>query len=318
MLDWTDRHFRYFFRLISKKARLYTEMVTAPAVVFGDQDSLLQFSDQEHPIACQLGGQDPEMMAKAANIVTQYGYDEINLNIGCPSDRVQKGAFGACLMANPQQVAKCYQAIQTRTHLPITIKTRIGIDHEDSLEFLAAFIETLSAVGCSTFIIHARIAWLQGLSPKENRTVPPLNYDRVYQIKALYPHLIIILNGGIIELDTIPEHLKHLDGVMVGRACYQNPYAFATVDQMLDDCNTLPPTRQSILQQYLDYCDEYWQTHSQKGVIKSLSLPLFGLFKGCPGGKHWRRALSQIRHNSQDSQILHDICQPFLSTEPHR
>ena len=231
MMDWTDRHCRYFMRLLSPSVFLYTEMVTANALHFGDAESLLRYDDSEHPIAVQLGGSDPALMAEAAARAAGVGFDEININVGCPSDRVQSGQFGACLMAQPDIVADCYSAMQSSIDIPVTVKTRIGIDDHDSDEYLTRFVDALSVAGCEKFIVHARIAILDGLSPKENRTVPPLNYERVYRLKEAYPDLEIVLNGGISEIDHVEDVLGRVDGVMIGRQAYHHPYFLAELDR---------------------------------------------------------------------------------------
>ena len=230
MLDWTDKHCRYFHRLVSKKALLYTEMVTTGAILHGDQERFLAFNAEENPVVFQLGGSDPAELAQCAKIVEQYGYEQVNLNVGCPSDRVQNGRFGACLMAEPMLVAECVAAMQQAVSIPVSIKTRIGIDEQDSYEALQHFVFTVASAGCKDFIIHARKAWLKGLSPKQNREVPPLRYDVVYQIKKDFPNLNISLNGGVTSLDEAIEILQHVDGVMVGREVYHNPFLLAQVD----------------------------------------------------------------------------------------
>ena len=240
MMDWTDRHCRYFMRLLSPSALLYTEMVTAAAIVHGDAERFLRFNEEEHPVALQLGGSDPEWMARATELASRYGYDEININVGCPSDRVQSGQFGACLMASPERVAACFAAMQAETDAPVTVKSRIGIDDQDSYEFLLAFIEPLVAAGCRKFIVHARIAILEGLSPKENRSVPPLNYERVFRLKHDFPELEIVINGGLTGIEQVDSVLEHVDGAMIGRQAYHQPYflaepaATAAVEEMFD------------------------------------------------------------------------------------
>src|SRR5262245_50525717 len=233
MMDWTDRHCRFFHRLLTRNALLYTEMVTAPAVLHGDRARLLALDASEHPVALQLGGSDPLALAEAAAIGANYGYDEINLNVGCPSDRVQEGRFGACLMAEPELVAACVAAMRARVSVPVTVKCRIGIDDQDSEADLERFVSAVAGAGCRTFIVHARKAWLQGLSPKENREVPPLDYGRVHRLKAEHPELEIVINGGIASLDEAEAHLAKVDGVALGRAAYQNPYLLADVDRRL-------------------------------------------------------------------------------------
>jgi len=244
MMDWTDRHCRFFQRLLSSRALLYTEMVTAEAILHGDRQRLLGFSAEEHPVALQLGGSDPRKLAEAARIGEGFGYDEINLNVGCPSDRVQEGRFGACLMAEPALVAECVAAMRQAVRVPVTVKCRIGIDDQDSEVALDAFVRAVAAAGCRTFIVHARKAWLQGLSPKENREIPPLDYDRVFRLKAARPDLEIVLNGGIGSLAEAHTHVRQVDGVALGRAAYQNPYLLAGVDgSLFGEAHAIPSRR---------------------------------------------------------------------------
>jgi tRNA-dihydrouridine synthase A len=293
MLDWTDRHDRYFLRLISSKALLYTEMVTTGAILFGDEARHLSFDPAEQPVALQLGGSNAADLAKCAAIGERYGYQEINLNVGCPSDRVQNGRFGACLMAEPNTVADCIKAMKDTTALPVTVKNRIGIDDLDSYQHLVDFIGTVTAAGCKTFIIHARKAWLTGLSPKENRTIPPLDYPRVYQLKKDFPDLEIIINGGITTLEEIDVHLDHVDGVMIGREAYQNPYFLAAIDNRYYELSDESPERQDIIQNMLPYIDR----EMKKGVpLKSITRHMLGLFQGRPGAKAWRRHISENAH----------------------
>lgn len=288
MMAYTDRHFRYLLRLISKKTLLYTEMLTAAAIIHGDQPYLLDFSCEEHPLALQLGGADPKQLASAAKIGEKWGYDEINLNVGCPSDRVQQGCFGAALMKTPQRVAEIFLAMQSAVTIPVTIKTRLGVDEYDSEFFLHDFIGKSAEAGCRVFILHARKAWLKGLSPKENREVPPLMHDRVYQIKKNFPALTIILNGGIQNLDESEMHLKYVDGVMLGRAPCSNPFLLADVDRRFSGDKTFV-TRENVLSQYLDYMSAQVST----GVpIRHMTRHLIGLFQGLPGARKWRQWLS--------------------------
>lgn len=293
MLDWTDRHDRYFLRLISKHALLYTEMITTGALIHGDRQRYLQFNAEEHPVAIQLGGSEPADMALCAKMAEDEGYDEININVGCPSDRVQRGSFGACLMAEPNLVAECVSAMQNKVDIPVTVKSRIGIDNNDSYEALHQFIDTLSKAGCETFIIHARKAWLQGLSPKENRDVPPLRYDWVYQIKQDFPALEIIINGGIKTLEACDEHLQNVDGVMVGREAYHNPYMLATVDQRYYGSTAPVLTRKQVLEVFYEYVQ---RQRDQDVYLKHMSRHILGLFQGMPGAKAWRRRLSENAH----------------------
>ena len=293
MLDWTDRHERYFLRLMSRHAYLYTEMVTTGALIYGNRNRYLQFSEQEQPIALQLGGSDPKVLAECAKMAEDYGYNEVNINVGCPSERVQKGAFGACLMAEPELIADCVDAMRAEVKIPITVKNRIGIDEQDEAQSLRQFINVVSKSGCETFIIHARKAWLKGLSPKENRDVPPLNYALVYQIKRDYPHLNIIINGGIKTIQASLEHLQHVDGVMLGREVYHNPYLMMQVDGNIyaDEGKVL--SRKQILEQYFSYIE---QQMGQGVYLKQMSRHLLGLFQGQPGAKAWRRYISENAH----------------------
>ncbi len=294
MMDRTDRHCRVLMRLLSRRALLYTEMVTSAAVVRGrTPDRFLGFSAAEHPVALQLGGSNPEELAVAARMAAERGYDEINLNVGCPSDRVQSGRFGACLMAEPQLVAACVAAMRDAAGVPVTVKTRIGIDNLDSPEFLASFIDTVAAAGCRTFIIHARKAWLKGLSPKENREIPPLHYERVHALKAQFPHLEFILNGGVTCLRAGLEHLSPaydppLDGVMVGRAAYDTPYILADVDRLYYAGTDPVPCRSDIFRSYVDYA----RGQIAAGVFAHHVLRhAAGLFHGRPGARGWRTAV---------------------------
>jgi tRNA-dihydrouridine synthase A len=293
MLDWTDRHERYFLRLISKHAVLYTEMVTTGALIHGDKERYLNFNKEEHPVALQLGGSDPKAMATCAKMAEDFGYDEVNINVGCPSDRVQNGAFGACLMAEPELVAENVSAIQNSVDIPVTVKNRIAIDEMDEYQCLPKFIETVSQAGCKTFIVHARKAWLKGLSPKQNRDVPPLNYELVYQMKRDFPELEIIINGGIKTIEQSKQHLEYVDGVMVGRDAYHNPYMMNQVDEYLYGEAEDDKTSFDILNQYM----EYMQNQIDKGVyLKHMSRHLLGLFIGQPGAKAWRRHISENAH----------------------
>ena len=289
MMDWTDRHCRFFMRLLSPGVFLYTEMVTANALHFGDAESLLRYDDSEHPIAVQLGGSDPALMAEAAARAAGSGYDEVNINVGCPSDRVQSGQFGACLMAQPDIVADCYSAMQSDIDIPVTVKTRIGIDDHDSDEFLTRFVDTLSAAGCQKFIVHARIAILDGLSPKENRTVPPLNYERVYRLKEANPDLEIVLNGGISEIGHVEDVLGRVDGVMVGRQAYHHPYFLAELEHHMKPKVPLPD-RHDVVEQMLPYIERELEQGERLGRI---TRHMVGLFAGMPGARAWRRYISE-------------------------
>ena len=290
MLDWTDRHCRYFLRLLSKHTLLYTEMVTTGAIIYGKGD-YLGFNTEEHPVAVQLGGSDPSDMAKCAELSQERGYDEVNINVGCPSDRVKNGSFGACLMAQPDVVASCVKAMQSAVDIPVTVKCRIGIDDMDEDEDFARFIDIVADAGCDTFIVHARKAWLQGLSPKENREVPPLNYPRVYNLKKTRPDLSISINGGIKTLDDVNTHLLNVDGVMMGREVYANPYILANVDStIMGDESAHGISRREVVMQMQQYIerqeDPYFKPwHAARHML--------GLFQGQAGGRIWRRYLSQ-------------------------
>ncbi len=289
MMDWTDRHCRYFLRRVSPNALLYTEMVTAAAIHHGDHEALLAYDPSEHPVALQLGGSDPGLMSEAARRGADAGYDEININVGCPSDRVQSGRFGACLMASPELVAECLQAMQVVVDVPVTVKTRIGIDGEDSYEFLRQFVATLRDAGCCKFVVHARIAILEGLSPKENRSVPPLQYDRVFRLKQDFPDLRIVLNGGIKRLRDVDEVLPHVDGVMIGRQAYHDPYFLARLERHLDPSVPLP-SRRDIVKAMLPYIENELARGERLGRI---TRHMLGLFAGEPGARAWRRYLSE-------------------------
>jgi tRNA-dihydrouridine synthase A len=295
MLDWSDRHCRYFHRLISKHAVLYTEMITTGALRFGDKERYLNYDEAEHPVALQLGGSDPVDLAECAEMAEVYGYDEVNLNVGCPSDRVQNGRFGACLMAEPDVVADCVAAMRNKVAIPITVKTRIGIDNQDSYSELSRFVEIEQAAGCKVFIVHARKAWLQGLSPKQNRELPPLRYDVVYQLKQDFPKLEFILNGGIKTIADAQNHLRHVDGVMIGREVYQNPYFLAEADKLFFDFGSIKPDRIQLVRMLIPYI----QRQISAGVrLNSVSRHILGLFHGQPGAKGWRRYISENAHKS--------------------
>ncbi len=290
MMDWTDRHCRFFHRLLTAGALLYTEMVTAEAVLHGDRGRLLGFSPEEHPVALQLGGSDPGRLADAAAIGADYGYDEINLNVGCPSDRVQEGRFGACLMAEPGLVAECVAAMQARVSVPVTVKCRIGIDDQDGEAGLERFIAAVAGAGCRTFMVHARKAWLKGLSPKENREVPPLDYGRVYRLKAAHPELAIVINGGIGSLDEAEAHLAHVDGVALGRAAYQSPYVLADVDRRLFGATAAPPSRREAIEALLPYAERHIRAG---GRLNNIARHVLGLYHGQPRARAFRRHLSE-------------------------
>ncbi len=300
MMDWTDTWCRRFHRLLTRRALLYTEMVHANAVIHGDRDRLLGFSPVEHPIALQLGGSDPATLAQAARIAVDRGYDEINLNVGCPSDRVQSGAFGACLMAQPGLVAECVAAMQQSVDVPVTVKHRIGIDDQDSEADLHAFVERVATAGCRHFVVHARKAWLQGLSPKDNRDVPPLDYQRVYRLKAEFPDLTIVLNGGLDDVGAARAHLEHVDGVMFGRLAYHQPWSLSVVDRLYfgggDD-----PTREEVLEGILGIAEGM----RRDGVpLARLTRHVLGLFHGAPGARQWRRILTEGAHRPDAGPAL--------------
>ncbi len=293
MLDWTDRHCRYFHRLMTKETLLYTEMVTTGAIIHGKGD-FLAYNEEEHPLALQLGGSNPHDLAKCAKLAQERGYDEINLNVGCPSDRVQNGRFGACLMAEPQLVAECVAAMKDVVDVPVTVKTRIGIDDQDSYEFLTDFVSTVSEKGgCEQFTIHARKAWLSGLSPKENREIPPLDYPRAYQLKRDFSKLTIAVNGGVKSLEEAKEHLQHLDGVMIGREAYQSPYLLASVDQELFGTNTPVKKRSEIVEEMYPYIEVQLAKGAYLGHI---TRHMLGLFQSMPGARQWRRHISENAH----------------------
>ncbi|MDP5292224.1 tRNA dihydrouridine(20/20a) synthase DusA [Oceanimonas sp. CHS3-5] len=292
MLDWTDRHCRYFHRLMSRHAQLYTEMVTTGAIIHGKGD-YLAYNEEEHPLVLQLGGNDPEALAHCAVLAEQRGYDEINLNVGCPSDRVQNGLFGACLMAEPQKVAEGVAAMKAAVSIPVTVKTRIGIDEQDSYEFLCTLVDSVAEAGIDALIVHARKAWLQGLSPKENREIPTLDYDRVYQLKRDYAGLTIAVNGGIKTLEEAGAHLQHLDGVMLGREAYQNPYLLARVDAELFGDEREVPSRHQVIRNLLPYIERELTQGTYLGNITRHTL---GIFQGMPGARAWRRHLSENAH----------------------
>ncbi|MFO1420184.1 MAG: tRNA dihydrouridine(20/20a) synthase DusA [Candidatus Competibacteraceae bacterium] len=290
MLDWTDRHCRFFLRLLTRHTLLYTEMVTTGAVLRGDRERLLAYDPAEHPLALQLGGSDPADLARCARIAAAWGYDEVNLNVGCPSDRVRSGRFGACLMAEPDLVAEGVAAMRAAVAIPVTVKTRIGIDGRDSYEELADFVGRVAAGGCEVFVIHARKAWLNGLSPKENREIPPLRYEVVHRIKQDFPGLTIILNGGLVDLDQMAKQLRRVDGVMIGRAAYENPYLLAEVDRRFFGSGGPPPSRRQAVRALLPYVEVQLR---QGTPLHCMTRHLLGLFQGVPGARAWRRTLSE-------------------------
>ena len=288
-MDWTDRHCRVFHRMLTRHSQLYTEMVTANAVVFGDREKLLGFDAIEQPVILQLGGSNPERLAEAAKIGADYGYAEINLNVGCPSDRVQEGRFGACLMAEPQLVAQCIAAMKSAVQIPITVKCRIGIDDQDEEQGLQTFVEEVSKAGCETFVVHARKAWLKGLSPKENREIPPLNYERVHRLKKSFSHLSIILNGGLETMEQGEPHLQSLDGMMLGRAAYHMPWIMAEVDEKIYGATNPCATRRDAVMAMLPYIE---QQLSQGLFLHRITRHMLGLYHSQPGGRMWRQIIS--------------------------
>jgi tRNA-dihydrouridine synthase A len=301
MMDWTDRHCRYFHRLLAPSALLYTEMVTTGAIIHGDADRFLAYNPEEHPLALQLGGSDPEELARCARLAEQRGFDEINLNVGCPSDRVQKGRFGACLMLEPALVKDCMSAMLDAVGIPVTIKTRLGVDDHYSYDFVRDFVEEVSQSGCSIFIMHARKAVLAGLSPKQNRDVPPLHHDWVYRLKQEMPGLEIVINGGIDSVDTAQAHLEYVDGVMLGRAAYHNPWVLAecqrTFFEQYPDID-----RNGIIEQMTGYLEKQVR---EGAAVKHISRHVLGLFQGIPGARAWRRYISENAwRDDSNTQLL--------------
>lgn len=296
MMDWSDHHCRYFWRLLTKQALLYTEMVTTGALIHGDRERFLHFNAEEHPVALQLGGSDPADLARCARWAQDWGYDEVNLNCGCPSDRVQSGMFGACLMAHPQRVADCVKAMMDACTIPVTVKHRIGIDSMESYQQLVEFIEPVAAAGCTVFIVHARKAWLQGLSPKQNREIPPLNYPWVYQLKKDFPQLSIVINGGIQTLAQCREHLEQVDGVMIGREAYQNPWLLADVDSGLFGMDKTVKSRDDVIAALLPYVEQ----QLARGVhLNHITRHILGLYQGVPGARKFRRHLSENAYKKE-------------------
>ena len=296
MMDWSDHHCRYFWRLLTKQALLYTEMVTTGALIHGDRERFLHFNAEEHPVALQLGGSDPADLARCARWAEDWGYDEVNLNCGCPSDRVQSGMFGACLMAHPQRVADCVKAMTDACAIPVTVKHRIGIDSMESYQELLDFIEPVAAAGCAVFIVHARKAWLQGLSPKQNREIPPLNYPWVYQLKKDFPQLSIVINGGIQTMAQCQEHLAQVDGVMIGREAYQNPWLLAEVDSRLFGMDKEVNSRDDVIAALLPYVEQ----QLARGVhLNHITRHILGLYQGVPGARKFRRHLSENAYKKE-------------------
>ncbi len=295
MLDWTDRHCRYFLRKLTAQSLLYTEMVTTGAIIHGKGD-YLAFSPEEQPVALQLGGSDPQALAHCARLAGQRGYNEINLNVGCPSDRVQNGRFGACLMAEAELVASCIKAMRDVVSIPVTVKTRIGIDDQDSYQFLCDFIGTVAEKGgCDSFTLHARKAWLSGLSPKQNREIPPLDYPRVYQLKRDFPQLRMGINGGVKTLEEAKIHLQYVDGVMMGREAYQNPGLLAQVDNQIFGAATAVPDAAEVVRAMYPYIEAEL---SQGTYLGHITRHMLGLFQGVPGARQWRRHLSENAHKA--------------------
>ena len=312
MMDWTDRHCRFFHRLITRRTRLYTEMVTTGALLHGDVAWHLDFSAEEHPVALQLGGSEPDDLAHCARLAAQWGYAEINLNCGCPSQRVQRGAFGACLMGEAGLVADCIKAMQDAVDLPVTVKHRIGIDRREDYDFMRDFVGTVAERGgCRVFIVHARNAWLQGLSPKENRELPPLRYELVHRLKADFPTLTVVVNGGVADDNAIAAQLTRVDGVMVGRRAYHEPYAMATWDRDFFGGDAPPPNRDDIETQYVDYM----ATLAAKGVPWShAARHMLGLRHGQPGARRWRQVWSDHRLKEQTPMQVHQLALAALAT----
>ena len=301
MMDCTDRHFRYLVRLVTRHALLYTEMVTSAAILHGPRERLLEFNRDEHPIALQLGGSEPGELARCVRLAAECGFDEINLNVGCPSGRVRDGRFGACLMADPDRVARCVEAMITACGLPVTVKTRIGIDHRDRYEDLAGFVTVIAAAGCRTIIVHARKAWLSGLSPKENREIPPLRYDIVYKLKTDFPALEIVVNGGIASIDEVLVHNAWVDGSMVGREAYRNPFALADADRRVFGGATPAPDRIEIAGRMLAYACREVERGTRLGRI---TRHMLGLFHGTAGARRWRRHLSTEAPRRNDAAVI--------------
>jgi tRNA-dihydrouridine synthase A len=313
MMDWTDRHCRVLHRFITRHTRLYTEMVTTGALLHGDQPRHLDFSQQEHPVALQLGGSEAQDLAQCARLAEQWGYDEVNLNCGCPSERVQRGAFGACLMAEPELVAEGVKAMRDACGLPVTVKHRIGIDRTEDYGFVRDFVGTVSdRGGCEVFIVHARNAWLQGLSPKQNREIPPLRPELAYRLKVDFPALTIVINGGITNDEAIAMHLQHVDGVMVGRHAYHEPFSMAAWDARFFGDGREPPTRDAVEQAYVDYME----TLAAQGVPWShASRHMLGLRIGLPGARRWRQLWSDHRLKALSPRDVHRMSQA-LTGEP--
>jgi tRNA-dihydrouridine synthase A len=309
MLDWTDRHCRSLHRIISRHTWLYTEMVTTGALLYGDVARHLAFSAEEAPVALQLGGSEPDDLARSAKLGEQWGYDEINLNCGCPSERVQRGAFGACLMNEPQLVADCVKAMRDAVSVPVTVKHRIGVDAVEDYAFVRDFVGTIAAAGCEVFVVHARNAILKGLSPKENREIPPLKYDYAYRLKRDFPELEIIINGGIKTLDEVDAHLQHVDGVMLGREAYHNPYVLADVDARFYGATEPAPTREQVEAELIRYCADEVAGGTFLGAITRHAL---GLYRGVAGARGWRRVLSDNKKLATGDLAIFDEARNYL------
>nr|WP_199067576.1 tRNA dihydrouridine(20/20a) synthase DusA [Chromobacterium sp. ASV5] len=316
MLDWTDRHYRYFARLITRHTWLYTEMVTTGALLHGDLERHLRFDEAEHPLALQLGGSEPAELARCAKLAQEWGYDEVNLNVGCPSERVQKGAFGACLMAEPQLVSDCVKAMRDAVAIDITVKHRIGIDQIDSYDYVREFVDQVAEAGCRTFIVHARNAILKGLSPKENREIPPLKYDYVYRLKRERPDLEILINGGVKTNDEIARHLQHVDGVMVGREAYHNPWLMAEWDALFYGDPAAAATREEVVRAMLPYVAARL---AEGNNVRHVARHILGLFQGVPGARNWRRMLSDAKLlDGADERLLTAAMEATLRTRDAR
>ena len=314
MMGWTDRHCRYFHRLLTRRTLLYTEMVTTGAVIHGQVDQLLRFNGEEHPVALQLGGSDPADLARAARIGQEKGYDEINLNCGCPSERVLKGAFGACLMGEPRLVADGVKAMRDAVDIPVTVKHRIGIDRQESYAFVRDFVGTVAEAGCEVFIVHARNAWLKGLSPKENREVPPLRYELVYRLKQEFPHLTIAINGGITQEAQMAEHLAHVDGVMVGREAYHNPWIMSTWDaRFYGDDRHVPPTREAVELAMVDYMERAFDEDGAPWY--SIASHMLGLRHGLRGARKWRQVWSDHRLKPMPARDVWALAQAHVCVD---
>ena len=313
MMDWTDRHDRYFLRLITRRTLLYTEMITTEAILHGDRERLIGYDPAERPLALQLGGAEPGDLAACARIAEEAGFDEVNLNVGCPSDRVQNARFGACLMAEPETVAACVAAMRAACRLPVTVKTRTGIDDQDSYDHLCRFVATLADAGCRTIIVHARKAWLSGLSPKQNREIPPLDYPRVYRLKQDFPGLEVVINGGIGSLDEVERHLGQVDGAMIGRSAYQNPYLLVDADRRFFACGEPRPSRAAVARALLPYAER----QCAAGVpVKAITRHVLGLFNGERGARLWRRSLSETAHKpGAGPEVIERALEQVLSAQ---